>query len=143
MLEHGHRDIHADYQLQDVLGQGEAGWTDWLAGWGLCGGAAGHAGAWPAAPLTRCPSLHPSPGAFGIVRRAVHTRTGLQYAVKSVLKRQLRRRVDVEDLRREVHILSLLSSHPNVAALLHTYEVRLPSKQRSRDHEQRPLNSRR
>ncbi|KAL4437336.1 hypothetical protein ABPG75_004475 [Micractinium tetrahymenae] len=61
-------------------------------------------------------------GAFGVVRRAVHIRTGLRYAVKSVYKRQLRRRVDVEDLRREVQILGMLSSHPNVAALLQTYE---------------------
>lgn len=50
-----------------------------------------------AAPAPR----HPS-GAFGVVRLAVHIRTGLRYAVKSVYKRQLRRRVDVEDLRREV-----------------------------------------
>lgn len=61
-------------------------------------------------------------GAFGVVRLAVHIRTGLRYAVKSVYKRQLRRRVDVEDLRREVQILGMLSSHPNVAALLQTYE---------------------
>jgi hypothetical protein len=61
-------------------------------------------------------------GAFGVVRLAVHVRTGLRYAVKTVLKAQLRRRVDVEDLTREVTILSQLSSHPNVAALLHTYE---------------------
>ena len=61
-------------------------------------------------------------GAFGVVRLAVHVRTGLRYAVKTVLKAQLRRRVDVEDLKREVAILSQLSSHPNVAALLHTYE---------------------
>lgn len=61
-------------------------------------------------------------GAFGVVRMAVHRRTGLKYAVKTVWKSQLRRRADVEDLRREVQILSLLSSHPNVAALLQTYE---------------------
>lgn len=52
----------------------------------------------------------------------MHMRTGLRYAVKSISKAQLRRRVDVEDLRREVAILSQLSSHPNVAALLQTYE---------------------
>ncbi|PSC74081.1 calcium-dependent kinase 34-like [Micractinium conductrix] len=61
-------------------------------------------------------------GAFGVVRRATHRRTGLRYAVKSVFKRQLQRRVELEDLKREVQILSLLSSHPNVAALLQTYE---------------------
>lgn len=61
-------------------------------------------------------------GAFGVVHLAVHMRTGLRYAVKSISKAQLRRRVDVEDLRREVAILSQLSSHPNVAALLQTYE---------------------
>ena len=57
-----------------------------------------------------------------MVRLAVHARTGLRYAVKTVRKAQLRRWVEVEDLRREVQILSLLSSHPNVAALLQTYE---------------------
>ncbi|KAI3432381.1 hypothetical protein D9Q98_003937 [Chlorella vulgaris] len=61
-------------------------------------------------------------GAFGVVRLAVHVRTGLRYAVKTIDKAQLRRRVDVEDLRREVTILSQLSSHPNVAALLQTAE---------------------
>lgn len=57
-----------------------------------------------------------------MVRLAVHVRTGLRYAVKTIDKAQLRRRVDVEDLRREVTILSQLSSHPNVAALLQTAE---------------------
>ena len=46
-----------------------------------------------AAPAPR----HPS-GAFGVVRLAVHIRN----AVNSVYKRQLRRRVYEEDLRREV-----------------------------------------
>lgn len=35
---------------------------------------------------------------------AVHRRTGLKYAVKTVWKSQLRRRADVEDLRREVQV---------------------------------------
>lgn len=70
-------------------------------------------------------SLEPPPppaGAFGVVRLAVHARTGLRYAVKTVYKSQLRRRADLEDLRREALILAQLSSHPSVAALLQTYE---------------------
>ena len=61
-------------------------------------------------------------GAFGVVRRCHHRRTGEEFACKTVEKSQLRRRADVEDVRREVQILMMLSSHPNVAALLHCYE---------------------
>jgi len=61
-------------------------------------------------------------GAFGVVRRCIHRDTGQVYACKTVVKSQLKRRADVEDVRREVQILMMLSSHPNVAALLAIYE---------------------
>jgi calcium-dependent protein kinase len=61
-------------------------------------------------------------GAFGVVRRCKHRQTGQEYACKTVVKNQLKRRADVEDVRREVQILMMLSSHPNVAALLAIYE---------------------
>ncbi len=61
-------------------------------------------------------------GAFGVVRRCTHRQTGRVYACKTVVKNQLKRRADVEDVRREVQILMMLSSHPNVAALLAIYE---------------------
>jgi serine/threonine protein kinase len=44
-------------------------------------------------------------GAFGVVRRCHHRRTGQAFACKTVEKAQLRRRADVEDVRREVQIL--------------------------------------
>ena len=50
------------------------------------------------------PLLVTTAGAFGLVRLAVHVRTGLRYAVKTVWKRQLRRSVDLQDLQREVRL---------------------------------------
>lgn len=44
-------------------------------------------------------------GAFGTVRRCRHRRDASEYACKTVLKEQLKRRADVEDVRREVQIL--------------------------------------
>ncbi|GAB4814919.1 hypothetical protein N2152v2_001965 [Parachlorella kessleri] len=82
LLGHGHRDVSADYQLGQLLGQ----------------------------------------GAFGVVRLATHRQTKERYACKTILKSQLKRPVEVEDVKREVAILELLSSHPNVAALLACYE---------------------
>jgi calcium-dependent protein kinase len=82
MLGLGIRDVNADYELGELVGE----------------------------------------GAFGEVRRCVHRQTGQVYACKTVVKNQLKRRADVEDVRREVQILMMLSSHPNVAALLAIYE---------------------
>lgn len=105
-LQHGHRDIQHDYELRNVLGQGalpclpvavcvlvQQGGTTALCSWRRLGRG-------------RAIALHrPTPaGAFGVVRMAVHRRTGLKYAVKTVWKSQLRRRADVEDLRREVQV---------------------------------------
>ena len=61
-------------------------------------------------------------GAFGVVKRCRNRTTGQDYACKIIEKRQLKKRADVEDIRREVQILMLLSSHPSVAALVATYE---------------------
>jgi calcium-dependent protein kinase len=61
-------------------------------------------------------------GAFGAVRRCTHRTTREAFACKSVVKAQLRRRADVEDVRREVQILMMLSGHPAVAALVAVYE---------------------
>lgn len=58
----------------------------------------------PHPPRVPCPAPCTLAGAFGVVRMAVHRRTGLKYAVKTVWKSQLRRRADVEDLRREVQV---------------------------------------
>lgn len=61
-------------------------------------------------------------GAFGVVTRCINKATKQNFACKKIEKRQLRRKADVEDVRREVQILMLLSSHPSVAALCAVYE---------------------
>lgn len=61
-------------------------------------------------------------GAFGVVTQCTNKATGQTFACKKIEKRQLRRKADVEDIRREVQILMLLSSHPSVAALCAVYE---------------------
>lgn len=65
MLGLGIRDVNADYELGELVGE----------------------------------------GAFGVVRRCVHRSTGQEFACKTVVKSQLKRRADVEDVRREVQIL--------------------------------------
>lgn len=65
MLGLGIRDVNADYELGELVGE----------------------------------------GAFGTVHRCVNRRSGQQYACKTVVKSQLKRRADVEDVRREVQIL--------------------------------------
>ena len=71
MLGLGIRDVTADYELGDLVGE----------------------------------------GAFGVVRRCKHRQTGQEYACKTVVKDQLKRRADVEDVRREVQILMVRSIH--------------------------------
>lgn len=44
-------------------------------------------------------------GADGVVRAAVHRKTGQRFACKTIFKGWLRRRRQVEALRKEVHIL--------------------------------------
>lgn len=44
-------------------------------------------------------------GAFGVVRRCRNLATGQEFACKTIVKNQLRRHADVEDVRREVQIL--------------------------------------
>lgn len=83
-------------------------------------------------------------GAFGVVRKCKNTTTGHWFACKTIGKRQLRSKADIEDIRREVQILmvcfccrchaqlihllhylvllQMLSSHPNVAGLSTLYE---------------------
>lgn len=61
-------------------------------------------------------------GAFGVVTYCTNKATGQGFACKTIEKKQLRRKADVEDIRREVQILMLLSSHPSVAALCAVYE---------------------
>ncbi|KAL6784790.1 hypothetical protein ACKKBF_B03225 [Auxenochlorella protothecoides x Auxenochlorella symbiontica] len=64
-------------------------------------------------------------GADGVVREAVHLVKETRHACKTIYKGWLRRRSQVEGLRREVHILQMLSGHPHVASLVECIEDEL------------------
>ncbi|EHA8590354.1 calcium-dependent protein kinase 29 [Cocos nucifera] len=61
-------------------------------------------------------------GQFGITYSCTEKATGHKYACKSVPKRKLVRRSDIEDLRREVLILQHLSGQPNIVEFKGAYE---------------------
>lgn len=61
-------------------------------------------------------------GEFGITYLCTDKETKQELACKSISKRKLRTAVDVEDVRREVAIMSTLPDHPNVVKLKATYE---------------------
>lgn len=61
-------------------------------------------------------------GEFGITYLCTDRETKEALACKSISKRKLRTAVDVEDVRREVAIMSTVPDHPNVVKLKATYE---------------------
>ncbi|KAH9719870.1 calcium-dependent protein kinase 10 [Citrus sinensis] len=61
-------------------------------------------------------------GEFGITYLCTDRETKEDLACKSISKRKLRTAIDVEDVRREVMIMSTLPHHPNVIKLRATYE---------------------
>ncbi|KAK3141809.1 hypothetical protein QOZ80_4BG0338570 [Eleusine coracana subsp. coracana] len=61
-------------------------------------------------------------GQFGTTYLCTERATGLRYACKSVSKRKLVRRADVEDMRREITILQHLSGQANVAEFKGAFE---------------------
>ncbi|GAA0157934.1 non-receptor serine/threonine protein kinase [Lithospermum erythrorhizon] len=61
-------------------------------------------------------------GEFGITYLCTDQETGEALACKSISKKKLRTTVDVEDVRREVAIMSSLPEHPNIVKLRATYE---------------------
>ncbi|CAI7730493.1 unnamed protein product, partial [Closterium sp. NIES-54] len=61
-------------------------------------------------------------GQFGVTYVCTEKRTGLQYACKLISKKQLITSSDVEDIKREIAILHLLSDHPNVINLKGAYK---------------------
>lgn len=61
-------------------------------------------------------------GEFGVTYLATDKSTGEVFACKSISKKKLRTRVDIEDVRREVEIMKLLPRHPNIVSLKDTYE---------------------
>lgn len=61
-------------------------------------------------------------GEFGVTYLATDKSTGEVFACKSISKKKLRTRVDIEDVRREVEIMKHLPNHPNIVSLKDTYE---------------------
>ncbi|GAB2226848.1 hypothetical protein Drorol1_Dr00008641 [Drosera rotundifolia] len=61
-------------------------------------------------------------GQFGTTFLCVEKATGKEYACKSIAKKKLVTKEDVEDVRREVEIMHHLAGHPNVIAIKAAYE---------------------
>ena len=61
-------------------------------------------------------------GQFGTTFLCVEKGTGKEFACKSIAKRKLTTKEDVEDVRREIHIMHHLAGHPNVIQILGAYE---------------------
>ncbi|XP_078149323.1 calcium-dependent protein kinase 10-like [Carex rostrata] len=61
-------------------------------------------------------------GEFGVVYLCTDHETQDSLACKSISKKKLRTAVDVEDVRREVGIMSVLPDHPNIVRLKAAYE---------------------
>ncbi|XP_035846519.1 calcium-dependent protein kinase 7 isoform X2 [Helianthus annuus] len=61
-------------------------------------------------------------GEFGITYMCTDKVSGEVFACKSISKKKLRTRVDIEDVRREVEIMKHLPPHPNIVSLKDTYE---------------------
>lgn len=61
-------------------------------------------------------------GQFGTTYLCVEKSTGKEYACKAISKRKLVSQEDVDDVRRELHILHHLSGHPNIVTIKGAYE---------------------
>ncbi|CAH9135051.1 unnamed protein product, partial [Cuscuta epithymum] len=61
-------------------------------------------------------------GQFGTTFLCTEKATGLRYACKSIAKRKLLTREDVDDVRREIEIMHHLAGHPNVVSIKGSYE---------------------
>ncbi|KAK7321816.1 hypothetical protein VNO77_32789 [Canavalia gladiata] len=61
-------------------------------------------------------------GQFGVTRLCTEKRTGREYACKSIPKRKLTRRNEIEDVRREIMILQHLTGQPNIVDFKGAYE---------------------
>ncbi|XP_022856925.1 calcium-dependent protein kinase 32-like [Olea europaea var. sylvestris] len=61
-------------------------------------------------------------GEFGVTYYCTDKTSREVFACKSISKKKLRTRVDIEDVRREVEIMKKLPKHPNIVTLKHTYE---------------------
>lgn len=61
-------------------------------------------------------------GQFGITHICTHKQTGEQFACKTIAKRKLTSREDVEDVKREVQIMHHLTGQPNIVELKGAFE---------------------
>ncbi|WOK98787.1 calcium-dependent protein kinase 26-like [Canna indica] len=61
-------------------------------------------------------------GQFGTTYLCTEIATGVQYACKSIAKRKLISKEDVEDVQREIQIMHHLSGHKNVVTIKGAYE---------------------
>ncbi|KAK4487603.1 hypothetical protein RD792_005747, partial [Penstemon davidsonii] len=61
-------------------------------------------------------------GEFGITYLCTDKTNGDVFACKSISKKKLKTRVDIEDVRREVEIMKRLPKNPNIVSLKDTYE---------------------
>ena len=61
-------------------------------------------------------------GQFGVTSLCTHKATGHRFACKTISKRKLSTKEDVEDVRREVQIMYHLSGQPGVVELKGAYE---------------------
>ncbi|RDX70058.1 Calcium-dependent protein kinase 17, partial [Mucuna pruriens] len=61
-------------------------------------------------------------GQFGVTHLCTDKATGQQFACKTIAKRKLVNKEDIEDVRREVQIMHHLSSQPNIVELKGAYE---------------------
>ncbi|AET00192.1 putative protein kinase CAMK-CDPK family [Medicago truncatula] len=61
-------------------------------------------------------------GQFGVTHLCTHKTTGKQYACKTIAKRKLANKEDIEDVRREVQIMHHLTGQPNIVELIGAFE---------------------
>ncbi|KAK4763071.1 hypothetical protein SAY86_008839 [Trapa natans] len=61
-------------------------------------------------------------GQFGVTHLCTHNATGETFACKTIAKRKLGNKEDMEDLRREVQIMHHLAGQPNIVELKGAYE---------------------
>ncbi|KAL2483120.1 Calcium-dependent protein kinase 32 [Forsythia ovata] len=61
-------------------------------------------------------------GEFGVTYLCTDKSSKEVFACKSISKKKLKTRVDIEDVRREVEIMKNLPNHPNIVSLKDTYE---------------------
>lgn len=61
-------------------------------------------------------------GQFGVTYLCTEKATGRKYACKSIARRKLTRKKEIEDVRREIMILQHLTGQPNIVEFMGAYE---------------------